>query len=147
MKYTKSVTLLLILFLVSCHLVACSTMTPLAKATKDGDINKLSDLISSGGNINERERKAGWSLLHYAIYYNQIDAVKFLIEKGANVNITDAQGYTPLLFALHYINKDIINVLVDSGANMNILNKEGYTPLSYALHYRYFKVSIPADVK
>jgi ankyrin repeat protein len=115
-------------------------MTPLAKATKDGDINKISDLISSGGNINEREHKAGWSLLHYAVYYNQIDAVKFLSEKGANVNITDAQGYTPLLFALEYNNKDIINVLVDSGANMNILNNRGDTPLSYALHYRYFNI-------
>jgi predicted Fe-Mo cluster-binding NifX family protein len=107
-------------------------MTPLATAIKDGDTNKINDLISSD-NINERDPKWGWTPLHYAVSYNQIDAVKFLIKKGANVHIADEQGDTPLLLAAWFNNKDTINVLVDSGADINIRNRNGSTALIVAI--------------
>ena len=132
MRYTKSLTSSFIVFLIIFHLMACATMTSLTKAAKDGDINKLNALISSD-NINERDPKWGWTPLHYAAYYNQIDAVKFLIEKGANVHIADEQGDTPLLLAAMVDNKDTINVLVDSGADINIPNRNGSTPLIVAI--------------
>jgi hypothetical protein len=133
MKYMNPFKLLITLVLVSSLVMACATMTPLSKASRDGDINKINALISSGGNINERDPKWGWTPLHYAAYYNQIDAVKLLIEKGANVNIADEQGDTPLLLVAWFNNKDTINVLVDSGADINIRNRNGSTALIVAI--------------
>jgi hypothetical protein len=56
MRCTKQIRLLFIVFLVSSLVMACATMTPLTKAAKDGDINKINALISSD-NINVRDPK------------------------------------------------------------------------------------------
>jgi ankyrin repeat protein len=141
MRCTKQVRLLFILFLVSSQVTACATMSPLSKAARDGNMNKINDLISSGGNINERDPIWGWSSLQYAVYYNQTEAVRLLIEKGANLNIADENGRTPLLLAVEYNYKDIIHILLDKGADMNIRDKEGYSPLIRAVYYGYFDIA------
>ena len=96
--------------------------------------------------------------LFYTIQTNNIEELKELIEKGANVNIKNEYNYTPLHYSrsseitklllgtganpnsqtmngdtpLHYAEtKEITKLLLESGANPNIQNKYGYTPLHF----------------
>jgi ankyrin repeat protein len=124
---------LLFWLLIIIHILACSTKTPLIKASTHGDINSIDVLIRNGADINERDTKWGWPPLLYAVDYNQAQAVKLLVENGANVNIMDEYGNTPLLLAMDYYNKNIIDILVDSGAITTIRNKDGYTPLTSSI--------------
>ncbi len=141
MKYIKKLKRVFIVFLVSSLVMACATMTPLIKSTRDGDISKMNALISSGGNVNERDPKTGWTPLQYAIHYNQINAVRFLTEKGADINIADENGRTPLLLAIGYNYKDIIYILLDKEADINTPDKDGHTPLIQAFYCGYFDIA------
>ena len=42
--------------------------------------------------------------------------IKLLLEKGANINIKDKNGYTPLMWACKYNHTEIIELLLDKGA-------------------------------
>ncbi|MEM4137926.1 MAG: ankyrin repeat domain-containing protein, partial [Candidatus Anstonellaceae archaeon] len=61
-----------------------------------------------------------------------IQQVKQLIEKGANINSTDKYGYTPLHFAAKSGNTKVAEFLIKSGSDVNAKNKDGYTPLHFA---------------
>ncbi|MDD5007115.1 MAG: ankyrin repeat domain-containing protein [Syntrophorhabdaceae bacterium] len=63
---------------------------------------------------------------------NQANAVRTLIEKGANVNAKDSDGYTALLWAAYYGNTDVVRALIEKGADVNAQNKRKQTPLHLA---------------
>ena len=42
--------------------------------------------------------------------------IKLLLEKGANINIKDKNGYTPLMWSCKYNHTEIIELLLDKGA-------------------------------
>ncbi|MDD5483946.1 MAG: ankyrin repeat domain-containing protein [Kiritimatiellae bacterium] len=89
----------------------------------------------------EQERRAanvidkdGMTPLMKAVRINNLDAVKYLIAKGADVNVRDYKfGWTPLMWAAHNGRLDIIKFLVDKGADINTKNKIGTTPLVLAV--------------
>jgi ankyrin repeat protein len=58
----------------------------------------------------------GWTPLMYGVQNSNLDIVKFLIDKGADVNYTTERGVSPLLLAIE--NKDIENakILLQKGA-------------------------------
>ena len=61
------------------------------------------------------------------------ETVKFLIGKGAKVNVQDKYGNTPLIIALQSDPKyETIEYLIKMGADVNAKNKFGSTPLSTA---------------
>jgi len=66
--------------------------------------------------------------------------VKLLIEKGANINLKDLDGWTPLIFAVNSNRIDVVPFLIDNGADLNITANTGYTALHYAV--RISKVNI-----
>ncbi|CAF2507072.1 unnamed protein product [Rotaria sp. Silwood2] len=43
--------------------------------------------------------QSGWSSMHLAAGHNNIDMLKLLLDKGADINIKDSQGNTPLAWA------------------------------------------------
>jgi ankyrin repeat protein len=63
--------------------------------------------------------------LHLAVADNNVEAVKFLISKGADVHVSDYLGYTPLHWARSI---EIAEFLVSNRANVNAKSKYG-TPL------------------
>lgn len=70
--------------------------------------------------------------LHQAIKNGNIDEAKSLIEKGANVNAMDKDGYTPLHLASINGHTEVVKYLFENGANVNAKNSNGNTPLHYA---------------
>jgi serine/threonine protein kinase len=61
---------------------------------------------------------------------------KVLIDKGANVNVTNGEIITPLFKATSSGDLEIIKLLIDRGADINARNNSGQTPLFWAVVYK-----------
>ena len=72
---------------------------------------------------------SSWELLMTAIHDGNEELVKWLIEKGAEVNGQDGEGRTPLIEAAHHHEYDIARLLIQSGAQVNLGAYDGFTPL------------------
>ena len=64
-------------------------------ATKNGDIQKVTEYLASGIDVNIRYRDQSTPLMH-AMKNSQLEVAKLLIEKGADVNALDTYGKTAL---------------------------------------------------
>lgn len=80
-----------------------------------------------------RENKR--SLLNAASKINNVDAVKFLLEKGADPNNDhDDKGYSPLMYASWKGHIDIVKLLLQYNANQEISPKvPSYSPIRFAI--------------
>jgi ankyrin repeat protein len=76
---------------------------------------RLRALLSRGANINVRSRN-DYTPLMFASVYNCADAVKFLLETGADVNAQNARGDTALDLAVETMDLEVIGALHEGGA-------------------------------
>ncbi|KAF1806435.1 ankyrin repeat-containing domain protein [Mucor lusitanicus] len=98
-------------------------------AAGDGQIDRVRELLESGIAVDGHDQ-FGYTAMHAAVSYNQIEMVKLLIEKGANVNIEDFEKDTPLYVAE---NVEMAQLLLDNGADPKHTNEDGITPALTAL--------------
>jgi hypothetical protein len=72
--------------------------------------------------------------LFYAAYENNIEAMKSLVDRGADINAQDENtGYTPAMVALIAGKKDAVAYLMNIGADANIRDNSGNSLLQRAL--------------
>ncbi|HUU16925.1 MAG TPA: ankyrin repeat domain-containing protein [Sedimentisphaerales bacterium] len=71
--------------------------------------------------------------LHEAAAKGDIDQVKSLISKGADVNSKESMGMTPLHYAALYGHKDMVEFLITKGADVNAKDLQGDTPVMSAI--------------
>ncbi|WP_353289054.1 ankyrin repeat domain-containing protein [Wolbachia endosymbiont (group A) of Pogonocherus hispidulus] len=74
----------------------------------------------------------GDTALHLAAVQDDLNAVKHLIEQGANVDVKNKYGGTPLHIASIRGNLEIAQFLLDHGADVNAQVVNGLTPLNWA---------------
>ncbi|MBY0353603.1 ankyrin repeat domain-containing protein [Candidatus Babeliales bacterium] len=67
-------------------------------AAKDGNIERLQELIRAGANVNATNQQ-GTTPLHEATPLGNTTCVELLLAAGANPNAQDAKGKTPLEYA------------------------------------------------
>jgi uncharacterized protein len=82
-------------------------------------------------NIPELETK-GHTALMCAALEGDIDTVKRLLLRGADVNAKDDEGRSALMFAVINMHHDTVNILLKHGANVNARAKDGGTALMLA---------------
>ena len=100
------------------------------------DFKARSDLASPD-QVVTKEKVEGWLAdgaditqeLSNALIANDLDRVKFLVGKGADVNQPDNQGWTPLISAARQRHDDMIKLLIELGADVNLAKSDGTTPL------------------
>ena len=63
-----------------------------------------------------------------------------LLDKGAEVNVSDEYSRTPLMYASEKGREDLLSVLLDHGAKINAKDKFGYTSMTYALQEGHYNV-------
>lgn len=100
---------------------ACNSggpITPLIAAARDGDTQRIADLVKSGADVNERGGVNNWTPLMHAVHKNQPAAVEALLKAGADINLTaGALGRnTALRLAEVQNHPQIAQILRDHGA-------------------------------
>ena len=75
---------------------------PIDQATMYGHVKVMQLLLDSGVKINQRIPGSGMTLLHIAAVEGQKDAVKLLLERGADHSMPDRSGLTALNLAQNY---------------------------------------------
>jgi ankyrin repeat protein len=75
----------------------------------------------------------GRSDLHYAARDGNLTLAEKLIHQGADVNLTDKQGWTPLHFAAQAESAGVATRLLDAGARIDPKDAHGNTPLFRAV--------------
>ena len=62
-----------------------------------------------------------------------VEAVKSLLVRGANVNANESRrGQTALMWAAAAKHPEVVRVLIDHGADVHSRSKDGFTPLMFA---------------
>jgi ankyrin repeat protein len=87
--------------------------------TRAIDVNApdLIDLcIRIGADINEADSSTGFTPLTYAIQNEFPEMVRYLLEKGANPNLKDANNLLPITSAIYTANLEIIQLLMKDTA-------------------------------
>jgi len=99
----KKLTLYLSLFVYSTVLMAQPAKPDLSivDAAAKGDLEKVKAQLAAGTDINERAGEHDSTALHAAAYYGKLEIVRFLIEKGADMNAKNKHGQTPRDVAWH----------------------------------------------
>ncbi len=101
-------------------------------ACEQANLNQVQALLDQGAPINGKAGSYSAAPLHFAVKHD-IKVLKFLIARGAQVDITDRNGSTPLSYACYYNNNEAAQALLDAGANPNVARTDGITPLIYAV--------------
>ncbi|MDX2049911.1 MAG: ankyrin repeat domain-containing protein [Rickettsiaceae bacterium] len=104
----------------------------LLTAAKEGDAQKIDDLVKAGAFVNAKGILSGDSALIIAIKENKKEAIAKLLELKADPNLKDAKGKTPLEHAVRTLNSDAIKALFDNGADVNQVSKSGENLFSVA---------------
>jgi ankyrin repeat protein len=80
-------------------------------------------------NFNTNFSKGGLTALMYAAREGSVDAIRTLIEKGADKGSVDPEGFSPLHLAIMNAHFDAAATLIDGGADVNQMARGGQSPL------------------
>lgn len=111
--------------------------TPLQNAARSGNTTEVQRLLDIGVNVNADLPPA----LIYAVANNQIDTVKLLLSRGANVNVINQEGDGVLRVAVATGNIELVRLLLDKGADVNAKNPTGRTALTKATGKDRFEIA------
>jgi uncharacterized protein len=103
-----------------------------------GSVEVLRFLLDKGMSVEARYK--GLTCLMWAAKQINLEAVKLLLERGANIHATDRLGNTALHHAVMWEGvstyrdkvRPILETLVEKGANLQARNKEGEKPFQLA---------------
>src|SRR4051812_39886478 len=103
--------------------------------------------LDAGGDVNRRDQKMNWSLLHFAAEDGNPEIVRLLATRGADLNARARNGWTPLHLAL---DSDIdaaqqearraselptVEALIELGADTTAMAADGLLPRDIAAEY------------
>lgn len=84
----------------------------------------------------DKRDKNGRTALMKAVKSGNDWEIRSLLKSGADVNISDSDGWTALMYAVRYQNSlDTVNILLKNGADIQSVNKYGYSALQLAASY------------
>ena len=105
------------------------------EAAKRDQVDKLRKLLSKDENWLEKGDKYRRTPLHSASRYGAFEAARFLLDRGADMNVKDESRNTPLHLASIFRHDEIVDLLIQHKADVNILNVQGQAPLHLASLY------------
>ncbi|HWU92127.1 MAG TPA: ankyrin repeat domain-containing protein [Sphingomicrobium sp.] len=140
MKFLKFALAAVCLSAVSAPLLAQATGVEglqFVDAVRSGDGDKAMQLMqSSGPRIVDARDSKGDTALIVAISNTDDRFTPFLLNKGADPNLTGHDGDTPLTAAARVGYTDAVEWLLGLGAKVDLANRRGETPLIIAVQRR-----------
>jgi ankyrin repeat protein len=101
-------------------------------ACRKGNVELIKQLSKVNPDTINTPNKSGYTPLIIAGYRNQLEAVKVLLDLGANVNAISEDG-TVLTAACYKSNTALVKILLEQHADVNVKNNAGTTPLMFAI--------------
>ncbi len=102
-------------------------------AVKANDLAKVKSLIEANPQLVHAKDSGGRTPLHWACEVVHSEVLKFLVEKGADVNARSGFRDTPLHVAAQSGNTDVFKFMLDNGADPTARDNMRNTPLIYAV--------------
>ena len=98
-----------------------------SKKAKDQivDRERLEAWLAEGADVNQEFANA--------VLAGDVERMTFLVEKGAEINRRDKQGYTALHSAARRKDADVMKALIGLGADVTSRDQDGYTALDHAV--------------
>lgn len=114
------------------------TSTPVIVAVRENKPDVLRAFLENGANPN-LANTFDWKPLHHAIsaQYARIDAMRLLIQYGADVNAVDSLLRTPLHRAAMFGHTEAARLLLSRGADASARDKYGNTAADRAVQAGY----------
>uniref|UniRef100_A0A8D2LIP2 Ankyrin 1 n=1 Tax=Varanus komodoensis TaxID=61221 RepID=A0A8D2LIP2_VARKO len=86
-------------------------------------------------------RATGFTPLHIAAHYENLNVAQLLLNRGASVNFTPQNGITPLHIASRRGNIIMVRLLLDRGAHIETRTKDELTPLHCAARNGHVRIA------
>jgi len=98
-----------------------------------GNLDKVKEIIESGGDVNTTDEKHKRPILSIAIGQQHVEIAKYLMSySDIDVNAADNKGDTPLHWAAERQNEDLCLALIALGAKIGAENNDGKKPVDIA---------------
>ena len=110
-----------------------SVSNALCNAVRSGNLRAVKEQLTNGIDINAKDSEFGVTALAWAVLLNDMEIAKFLIEKGADVNMKNRDGSTPLHSAAFLGRAEIAKLLIQKGADVSPKNYRDETPLDVSV--------------
>ena len=98
-------------------------------AIRANDLPRLNGMLTAGASVNAKDER-GITPLMYAAWVGSVDAMKRLLDEGADPNLASSSGSTALMLSATDIAK--VRLLKERGANLNAASTRGRTALLLA---------------
>ncbi|HYC60412.1 MAG TPA: ankyrin repeat domain-containing protein [Thermoanaerobaculia bacterium] len=108
------------------------SITPLLKASWDGDLPIVQYLIGKGANVNARASDTKETALMNAVTRGHLEVVKALLGAKADVTLRNSFDFNAFTTAVAAGNQEIAGMLLDAGAKIGD-GTSGLTPLAFAV--------------
>ncbi|KAE8421609.1 ankyrin repeat-containing domain protein [Aspergillus pseudocaelatus] len=93
---------------------------PLLAALMEGHQPVVEILLRHGADLNSVSSLRGWTALHVVSFIGHMEAVKLLLEKGADITVRDHEGRTPLHLAMDKGHLEVVKLLLERGADIPV---------------------------
>jgi ankyrin repeat protein len=114
-------------------LIANSFAGEIHEAIKQGDLEKVRQLVAQDASLLEVKDTDGSTPLNTSALVANLEMVKLLLDLGANINAGDNENSNVLHCAAIAGSVPIVDFLLGKGMNINVQDANGLTPLYFAV--------------
>jgi len=128
----KSFSALLVPVILAWAITCAAQTVEVHKAARDGDLAKLKELVGASPELANARDEDGGTPLHTAAMMGRMNAVLYLLERGAEADARNKLNQSPLLFAAYRGDAAIVDTLIGRGAPSDSPDTVGNAPIHYA---------------
>ncbi len=114
------------------------------EAAKSGDVQVVARALEAGAvidSLDTRTNPNGRRALNWAAWYDQVEVISYLLDRGAPIDLVNNTGFSALHHAAEAGSLGAAGALIAAGADVNLPNRAGATPLDTAIERENFEVA------